>query len=94
MIGVIHYAYGAPKSIDDVATYFSHILILNGKTVPGPMLEKIEASFKKPSSPDFIASSTQRKKRCKHLPSRCLHLVTYRRITCPSANSFAILTAL
>ena len=60
MIGVIHYAYGAPKSIDDVATYFSHIL--NGKTVPGPMLEKIEASFKKPSFPDFIASSTQRKK--------------------------------
>ncbi len=58
MIGVIHYAYGAPKSIDDVATYFSHIL--NGKTVPGPMLEKIEASFKKPGFPDFIASSTQR----------------------------------
>lgn len=58
MIGIIHYAYGAPKSIDDVATYFSHIL--NGKTVPGPMLEKIESSFKKPGFPDFIASSTQR----------------------------------
>lgn len=58
MIAVIHYAYGAPTSIDDVSTYFSHIL--NGKTVPGPMLEKIEASFKKPGFPDFIASSTQR----------------------------------
>ena len=60
MVGVIHYAYGAPKSIDDVATYFSHIL--NGKMAPGPMLEKIEASFKKPGFPDFIASATQRKK--------------------------------
>lgn len=58
MIVVIHYAYGAPQSIDDVATYFSHIL--NGKTVPAPMLEKIEASFKKAGFPDFIASSTQR----------------------------------
>lgn len=58
MIGIIHYAYGAPKSVDDVATYFSHIL--NGKTVPAPMLEKIETSFKKPGFPDFIASSTQR----------------------------------
>ena len=44
MIGVIHYAYGAPKSIDDVATYFSHIL--NGKTVPGPMLEKLRHHLK------------------------------------------------
>jgi protoporphyrin/coproporphyrin ferrochelatase len=58
MIGVIHFAYGAPTSIDDVGTYFSHIL--NGKTVPQPMLDKIVDSFKKPGFPDFIASSTQR----------------------------------
>lgn len=58
MIGIIHYAYGAPASIDDVADYFSHIL--NGKTVPRPMLENITASFQKPGFPDFIASSTQR----------------------------------
>ena len=58
MIGVIHYAYGAPTSIDDVNSYFSHIL--NGKTVPAPMMDKIVASFKKPGFPDFIASSTQR----------------------------------
>lgn len=58
MIGIIHYAYGAPTSIDDVNTYFSHIL--KGKVVPPPMMEKISASFKKPGFPDFIASSTQR----------------------------------
>ncbi|MBD8036764.1 ferrochelatase [Solibacillus sp. A46] len=58
MIAVIYYAYGAPKSIDDVEPYFSHIL--NGKNVPRPMLENIIGMFKKPSFPDFIRSSTQR----------------------------------
>ena len=58
MIGIIHYAYGAPTSIDDVGTYFSHIL--KGKPVPPPMLEKIVGQFKKPGFPDFIAASTQR----------------------------------
>lgn len=58
MIAIIHYAYGAPKSVDDVETYFSHIL--NGKTVPAPMLDKIRTQFLKPGFPDFIASSTQR----------------------------------
>jgi protoporphyrin/coproporphyrin ferrochelatase len=58
MIAIIHYAYGAPKSVDDVETYFSHIL--KGKQVPPPMLEKIRAQFLKPGFPDFIASSTQR----------------------------------
>ena len=58
MIAIIHYAYGAPKSIDDVETYFSHIL--KGKQVPTPMLEQIQNSFLKPGFPDFIASSTQR----------------------------------
>lgn len=58
MIGIIHYAYGAPTSIDDIASYFSHIL--SGKPVPGPMLKNIAVSFKKPGFPDFIASSTQR----------------------------------
>ena len=58
MIAVIHFAYGAPQSIDDVPAYFSHIL--GGKPVPPPMLENIVGSFKKPGLPDFIASSTQR----------------------------------
>lgn len=58
MIAVIHYAYGAPQSIDDVPAYFSHIL--GGKPVPPPMLENIVSTFKKPGLPDFIASSTQR----------------------------------
>ena len=58
MIAVIYYAYGAPKSIDDVEPYFSHIL--NGKKVPAPMLENIVAMFKKSGFPDFIRSSTER----------------------------------
>ena len=58
MIAVIYYAYGAPKSIDDVEPYFSHIL--NGKNVPGPMLENIVGMFKKPGFLDFIRSSTER----------------------------------
>ena len=40
MIGVIHYAYGTPKSIDDIATYFSHIL--NGKTLQDQYLKKLK----------------------------------------------------
>jgi protoporphyrin/coproporphyrin ferrochelatase len=58
MIAIIHYAYGAPKSIDDLTSYFSHML--NGKPVPQPMIDQISASFLKPGFPDFIASSTQR----------------------------------
>lgn len=58
MIAVIHYAYGAPTSIDHVNDYFRHLL--NGKTVPAPMIEKMRASFLKPGYPDFIASATQR----------------------------------
>lgn len=48
MLGVIHYAYGAPTSIDEVNSYFSHIL--NGKTVPAPMMDNIVALFKKMAS--------------------------------------------
>lgn len=58
MIAVIHFAYGAPTSIDDVPTYFSHII--GGREVPPPMLEKIVAQFKQPAQADFIASATQR----------------------------------
>lgn len=58
MIAVIYYAYGAPKSIDDVEPYFSHIL--KGKNVPAPMLQNIVGMFKKPGFPDFIRSSTER----------------------------------
>lgn len=57
MIAVIHFAYGAPASIDDVPAYFSHII---GRDVPPPMLEKIVAQFKQPAQADFIASATQR----------------------------------
>ena len=58
MIAVIYYAYGAPKSLDDVEPYFTHIL--NGKKVPAPMLNNIVGMFKKPGTPDFIRSSTER----------------------------------
>jgi len=58
MIAVIYYAYGAPKSIDDIESYFSHIL--NGKPVPEPMLKDIESMFTKSGFPDFIRSSTER----------------------------------
>lgn len=58
MIAVIYYAYGGPKSIDDIEPYFSHIL--NGKNVPAPMLANIVSLFKKPGFPDFIRSSTER----------------------------------
>lgn len=58
MIAVIYYAYGAPKSLDDVEPYFSHIL--KGKNVPAPMLANIVGMFKKPGFPDFIRSSTER----------------------------------
>lgn len=57
MIAVIHFAYGAPASIDDVPAYFSHII---GRDVPPPMLEKIVAQFQQPAQADFIASATQR----------------------------------
>lgn len=58
MIAVIYYAYGAPKSIDDVQAYFSHIL--KGKPVPAQMLSGIEEAFKQSGFPDFLRSSTER----------------------------------
>lgn len=58
MIAVIHYAYGAPTSIDELPAYFSHLL--NGKEVPEQMLVEIRASFSKSGFPDFIAAATQR----------------------------------
>ena len=58
MIGIIHFAYGAPKSIDDISSYFNHIL--NGRTIPAAMLEKTVESFKKTGYADFIRASTER----------------------------------
>lgn len=58
MIAVVYYAYGAPKSIDGVEPYFSHIL--KGKNVPAPMLANIVSMFKTSGYPDFIRSSTER----------------------------------
>ena len=58
MIAVIYYAYGAPKSVDNVEDYFTHIL--KGKKVPEPMLANIVGMFKKSGYPDFIRSSTER----------------------------------
>lgn len=57
MIAVIHYAYGAPVSIDNVSDYFSHIL--KGKQVPPPMLAKIHESFLTPGFADFIRTATE-----------------------------------
>lgn len=58
MIAVIFYAYGAPKSMDDIEPYFGHIL--NGKKVPEAMLNNIVGMFKKSGYADFIRSSTER----------------------------------
>lgn len=57
MIAIIHYAYGAPVSIDNVSDYFSHIL--KGKQVPPPMLAKIHESFLTPGFADFIRTATE-----------------------------------
>lgn len=57
MIAVIHYAYGAPVSIDNVSDYFSHIL--KGKQVPPPMLANIQATFLQPGFADFIRTATE-----------------------------------
>lgn len=57
MIAVIHYAYGAPVSIDNVSDYFSHIL--RGKQVPPQMLAQIHASFLTPGFADFIRTATE-----------------------------------
>lgn len=58
MIAVVYYAYGAPKSVDDVEPYFSHIL--KGKNVPAPMLNNIVSMFKTSGYSDFIRSSVER----------------------------------
>ena len=58
MIAVIYYAYGAPKSVDEIGSYFSHIM--NGKKVPEAMLGNITSMFKQSGYPDFIRSSTER----------------------------------
>lgn len=72
MIAVIHFAYGAPASIDDVPTYFSHII--GGREVPPPMLGKIVSQFKQPFQADFIASATQRiAKGLQHVLPTLLH---------------------
>ncbi|WP_342504019.1 ferrochelatase [Lysinibacillus sp. FSL L8-0126] len=58
MIGIIYYAYGAPKSLDDVTPYFSHIM--NGKTPPPHVIENITAQFKKLGGVDPLAANTSR----------------------------------
>lgn len=58
MIAVIYYAYGAPKSLDEIDSYFSHVM--NGKKLPEAMLNNIKMMFKQSGYPDFIKSSTER----------------------------------
>lgn len=58
MIGIVYYAYGAPASLDEVKSYFSHIM--NGKTPPPPMMEKITEQFKKIGGVDPLAATTSR----------------------------------
>ena len=58
MIHVIYYAYGALASVDGAENFSSHVL--NGKKVPGPMLDHLRAAFLKSGFPDFIASSSER----------------------------------
>ncbi|MEK5333518.1 ferrochelatase [Lysinibacillus sp. FSL W8-0992] len=58
MIGIIYYAYGAPKSLDDVTPYFTHIM--KGKTPPPHVIENVTAQFKKLGGVDPLAVNTGR----------------------------------
>jgi len=58
MIGIIYYAYGAPKSLDDVTPYFSHIM--KGKTPPPQVIANVTAQFKKLGGVDPLAANTGR----------------------------------
>ena len=58
MIGILHFAYGAPQSLDDLTTYFSHVL--KGKTPPAPMMANITKQFARVGKPDLIGGATSR----------------------------------
>lgn len=58
MMAVIYYAYGAPRSVDDLEAYFQHVM--KGKPVPEPMLKQIMDCFRRPGFPDFIRSTAER----------------------------------
>ena len=58
MIGLIYYAYGAPKSLDDVTPYFTKIM--KGKTPPPHVIEGVTAQFKKLGGVDPLAANTGR----------------------------------
>jgi len=58
MIGIIYYAYGAPKSLDDVTPYFTKIM--KGKTPPPHVIESVTAQFRKLGGVDPLAANTSR----------------------------------
>lgn len=58
MIGIIYYAYGAPKSLDDVLPYFSHIM--KGQTPPPHVVDSVTAQFKNLGGVDPLAANTER----------------------------------
>lgn len=58
MIGILHFAYGAPQSLDDLTDYFSHVL--NGKTPPPPMMANITNQFSRVGKADLIGGVTSR----------------------------------
>lgn len=58
MIGVILNAYGAPNSLDNLESYFSHML--KGKTPPPQMMEAITKRFRDLGTVDPLSSITKR----------------------------------
>lgn len=56
MIGIIVMSYGSPQSIDDVESYFTHIL--NGRTPPAEHLNRIVEQFRSLETADLLGSYT------------------------------------
>lgn len=61
MIGVIHYAYGAPKSLDELGDYFSHIM--QGKTPPPQVLDGLTKRYRSLGTCDPMSAATDRQAR-------------------------------
>ena len=58
MIGIIHYAYGAPDTLDNVGGFFEHML--QGRTPSPQMLEGVTKQFRELGTVDPLSSVTKR----------------------------------
>lgn len=58
MIGIIHYAYGAPNTLDNVGGFFEHML--QGRTPSPQMLEGVTKQFRALGTVDPLSSVTKR----------------------------------